>query len=81
MMRIESIEHSDVVFDMVNNKSYIDYKLDVNEYLTNIYIGEKSKLNHTYLIKEISKKSEKIPKIRISDNPFRSAKKDFIYKK
>lgn len=81
MMRIESIEHSDVIFDMVNNKSYIDYKLDVNEYLTNIYIGEKSKLNHTYLIKEISKKSEKIPKIRISDNPFRSAKKDFIYKK
>lgn len=81
MMRIESIEHSDVIFDVVNNKSYIDYKLDVNEYLTNVYIGEKSKLNHTYLIKEISKKSVKIPKIRISDNPFRSDKKDFIYKK
>ncbi len=81
MMRIENIENSEVVFDMHNNKSYIDYKLDANKYLSNIYIGEKSKLNYTYLIKEITKLNGRLPKVRVTDNPFRSEKKDFIYSK
>lgn len=81
MMRIENIENSEVVFDMCNNKSYIDYKLDANKYLSNIYIGEKCKLNYTYLIKEIAKLNGRLPKVRVTDNPFRSEKKDFIYSK
>jgi hypothetical protein len=81
MMRIENIENSEVVFDVSNNKSYIDYKLDANKYLCNIYIGEKCKLNYTYLIKGIAELNGRLPKVRVTDNPFRSEKKDYIYKK
>ena len=79
MMRIENIENNEVIFDFQNNKSYIEYKLNSNSYLTNIYMGEKCKLNYTYIIKEIKKSNLKVPKIRISDNPYRSEKKDFLY--
>lgn len=79
MMRIENIENNEVVFDFKNNKSYIDYKLNSNRYLVNIYMGEKCKLNYTYIIKEIKKSNLGLPKIRISDNPYRSEKKDFLY--
>lgn len=81
MMIIENIENSEVVFDVSNNKSYIDYKLDANKYLYNIYIGEKCKLNYTYLIKGIAELNGRLPKVRVTDNPFRSEKKDYIYKK
>lgn len=81
MMRIENIENSEVVFDISNNKSYIDYKLDANKYLCNIYIGEKCKLNYTYLIKGIAELNGRLPKVRVTDNPFRSEKKDYIYEK
>lgn len=79
MMRIENIEDNEVIFDAENNKSYIDYKLSANSYLTNIYMGEKCKLNYTYIIKEIKKSNLVVPKIRISDNPYRSEKKDFLH--
>lgn len=81
MMKIEEISDDSVIYDSLNNKSYIEYQVDCNEKIKNIYLGEKAKNNHTYLIKEIIKSGCQLPTIRVSDNPFRSFKDNVIYGK
>ncbi|MFB6330160.1 hypothetical protein [Acinetobacter sp. TW_SC_4] len=80
-MKIEEISDDSVIYDSLNNKSYIEYQVDCNEKIKNIYLGEKAKNNHTYLIKEIIKSGCQLPTIRVSDNPFRSFKDNVIYGK
>lgn len=79
VMKVEDISNSEVMFDIKANKSFIEYKLDCNKYLKNIYLGQKSRLNHTHLIKKIVDAKGKLPQVRVSDNPFRSDKKDIMY--
>lgn len=53
VMKVEDISNIEVSFDSISNKSFIEYKLDCNKYLKNIYLGHKSRLNHTHLIKKL----------------------------
>lgn len=81
MMKIEEISDNSVIYDSLYNKSYIEYQVDCDEKIKNIYLGEKAKSNHTYLIKRIIESGCKLPTIRVSDNPFRSFKENVILDK
>ncbi|MFV5403138.1 DUF2971 domain-containing protein [Acinetobacter sp. 228] len=79
VMKIEEISDSSVIYDNEKQRSYIEYQVDCDSKIKNIYLGEKSKINYTYLIKKIVEANCILPKVRISDNPYRSVKKDVIF--
>lgn len=73
IVEICSLKDDKVTADYESSKTYIDYPLNMNESLVNIYIGKAIEKKSVALTKEIlSLKLPKSPKIRLSENPFRN---------
>lgn len=73
VVEVCSLKDDKVIADYDASKTFINYPLNMNESLVNIYIGKAIEKKSVSITKEIlSLKLPKSPKIRLSENPFRN---------
>lgn len=70
---IASLDDDKVIADFDSSKTFINYPLDIRESLVNVYIGKAMEKQSVCLTKEILSLNLRLkPKIRLTDNPFRT---------
>ncbi|MFI8144268.1 hypothetical protein [Acinetobacter sp. ABJ_C5_2] len=71
LMTIGTLSSPSVTYDKKLNSTYIEYSKDVSDYLDNIYLGVASKDLLTAIKISALGKCSNLPKIKVSDNPYR----------
>jgi len=72
ILEICSLSDTKVEADFESAKTYINYPLKIEDYLTNVYIGKALEKKSVCLTKEIlSLQLKGNPKVKLTDNPFR----------
>lgn len=71
LMTIGTLSSPSVTYDKKLNSTYIEYRKEVSDYIDNIYLGVASKDLLTAIKISALGKCSNLPKIKVSDNPYR----------